>query len=460
MKNLKRYNTFLKVLEQADILKSKGSGDLKPPVNLKEKFDLSLTENSTDTDTDTIIESIFKHSVNTQNPRFLNQLIGGTREEAWIGELITAILNTSMATYEIAPLATLLEKEIICTINKEVGFPQFEGLIVPGGSYANMLGINCARYHHDPNSKKTGMYEKKKQIVFISEDAHYSSYKSLALLGLGTEYLRRIKTLSNKKMCLDDLKSQIKLVKEEGYQPICVVSTSGTTIWGAFDPIADTNAICREEGLWHHVDAAWGGLGLFSEKKDQLFAGIEKVDSITLDFHKLMASTLTKGIFLTSRPEVLKAANRGGGNRYIFHEERDIDIGTYSLQCGRKVDSISIWLQWKLNGTVHYRNKITELYQLQNWIVDELSHRPGYRLMATPSYMNICFQLLPDDNRDISEFNILARKKVIERGNFMVNYASDNEANYFFRLVLNHWDVNQAIIEELFEELDRVFELI
>lgn len=457
---MKYEKEFLHTLNKGKALSDKKVSNPISPDVLLEKMDISLSEQATKESLQSIIDNIFDFSVNTQNPRFLNQLFGGSTEEAWLGELIVSMLNTSMATYEIAPLATLMEKEVLSRINDEINFPVSEGLIVPGGSYANMLGINCARFSKNSSTKESGMYNNSRQIYYVSEDAHYSSSKAMALLGLGTDCLVTVKVDANRKMDINDLNEKINLSRSQGDIPTCIVSTAGTTVYGAYDPISEINKICESEKIWHHVDAAWGGLVLWSDKKDSLMRDIEKVDSITLDFHKLMASTLTKGIFLTSKPNVLKGANSGGGSKYIFHDERGLDIGTYSIQCGRKVDSLPIWMQWKMRGTQHYREKISDLYELQDWFVDKLLNSPSkYKLILKPEFMNICFQILPKGNVDISEFNKKAREIVMENGNFMVNFSSNETDGYFFRLVFNHWDVNKAILDELLTELDEIISL-
>lgn len=451
--NMKKY--FTQVIDHAFGLSEKKLSNPVPHQELSEKFDLKLNEDSFDDDVEKLIEDIFSNSVNTQNPRFLNQLFGGSTKEAWLGELLTAVLNTSMATYEIAPLATLMEKEILDNINKEIGFKNFSGILTPGGSYANMLGLHCARFFHDSTLKDKGLFGSPELKVFVSQDAHYSSEKALGLMGLGIESLILVDTDENKKMCVEDLKNKIANAKKEGQVPVCVVSTAGTTVWGAYDPISEINTLCKSEKIWHHVDAAWGGLVLWSKKRQELFKGIEDVDSITLDFHKLMASTLTKGIFLTAHADVLRGANSGGGSKYIFHDSEAIDMGVYSLQCGRKVDSLPIWLQWKLNGTVKFRNKIDSFYDLADWLVAHLeSNNKDYKLLQNPEFMNICFQVIPKDtNTDIGAYNFKLREILMKRGNFMVNISSTDDDGFFFRLVFNHWDLTQEILLELLDEL-------
>lgn len=427
------------------------------PGKLKESFDLNLSEQKFDGDIKELIDSIINHSVNTQNPRFLNQLYGGSSPESWAGEFLTAILNTSMATYEIAPLATVMELELIKAMNDEIGFVNPEGLIVPGGSYANMLGINLARYHFDNNVKNKGVDAHQKFKVLVSEDAHYSSKKSLALMGLGTEALTKVKVDCHRKMDLEDLKYQINKIRENKEIPLAVISTAGTTVYGAFDPINDIHDICSSEKIWHHVDAAWGGLVLWSNRKNML-KGIEKVDSVTLDFHKLMASTLTKGIFITSHSGMLKDVHSGGGSKYIFHDPDSIDTGQYAIQCGRKVDSLPLWFQWKLNGTKQFRTKVEELFDLASWLKNYLKeHEVKYKPIQEPEFFNFCFQVKPDDsNTNISEFNFQLRKRLMDRGNFMVNFSQNNSDGYFFRLVFNHWGVSKDILKELFLELDHL----
>lgn len=452
---------FSKVLEQSFNLEDQKLANPQSPFDLGEGFDLNLEEKGLGKDLSSIIDCVFKNSVNTQNPRFLNQLYGGSTQEAWLGELMVAILNTSMATYEIAPLFTLMEKEIFSALNKEIHFPKYEGLMVPGGSYANMLGLHCARYAFSEDIKKKGLYESAPFKVFVSEVAHYSTEKNLGLLGLGTEALVKVKVDENQRMSLEDLVTQIEKAKTQGYKPLCVVSTAGTTVWGSFDPIAEINKICKQQSIWHHVDAAWGGLALWSEKKGELFKDLEKVDSITLDFHKLMASTLTKGVFMTSRPQVLKLANAGGGTEYIFHNHEDenhFDTGMYSLQCGRKVNSLPVWLQWKARGTEGFRKKVTELYGFSENVIQFLeANADRYRLLLEPDYMNICFQVLPKDPKeDVGDFNKKLRETLMARGKFMVNFSRTNEKGYFFRLVLNHWGLKQEILDEFFVELESI----
>lgn len=426
------------------------------PQELLENSDIQINESPSENFKE-LVDQVLKYSVNTQNPRFLNQLYGGTAPEIWAGELLVSILNTSMATYEIAPFATLCEKELVSAINVELGFDEVEGLMVPGGSYANMVGLHCARYRFDPDLKRKGLSKHPPFSVFVSSDAHYSTEKAMGLMGLGINHLVKVETDELGKMNLEDLSLKIEESRSRGEMPLCVVSTAGTTVWGAFDSLEGISKITEKNGMWHHVDAAWGGLCLWSKDKDRFFKGVEKVDSITMDYHKLMGASLTKAFFVTRHPQTLKEANAGGGTEYIFHEspEAVMNTGTYALQCGRKVDSIPLWLWWKSQGTEGFRNKITEFLELRDWLVEFFdSNSNKFQLLRQPEFVNFCFQVVPkDSNKNVSDHNISLRERLMADGKFMVNKAQSAEHGSFFRLVLNHWGVNKEILTEFFEEL-------
>lgn len=433
------------------------------PHDLKKVFDIGLNNEPLKSNDEVlqILNDVFKYSVNTQSSKFLNQLYGGTSDLTWISELIVAVLNTSMATYEIAPLFTLMEKELISEINKMVGFDNCDGIMVPGGSYANMYALHCARYKKSPHIKASGLSSENKFCVFVSEAAHYSSEKAMNLLGLGVNQLIKVRVDDNYKICVKDLEEKIKESRANSMTPLCVVSTAGTTVWGSFDAIDEVQKITEKYDLWHHVDAAWGGLALWSEDdKEKLFRGLSKVSSITLDFHKLMSSSLTKAFFICSDPEVFHKSSSGGGSEYIFHnesEDQNFDTGVYALQCGRKVDSFPLWFQWKLAGSHQFRKKYKELKSLKNFCVQHIQSEPEhFELIHSPEFMNICFKVKPsgpEEANDSAIFNKGLREKLMSRGHYMVNFSKDKKNGAFFRLVLNHWKTTADDIVGLFEEL-------
>jgi len=372
-----------------------------------------------------------KHSVNTNHPLFVNQLYAGAQPISWYAELIVAALNTSMATYEISPVATLMEKEIISQLGDLLNL-KLDGLMVPGGSYANMLGLHLARYSKNPDVKMKGNQSCKFKI-FISDQAHYSYKKAMNLMGLGQENIELIETDVRKKMSPQNLEFKIKQCLENGDIPLAVGSTFGTTVYGALDPIEEIQKICDQYQTWHHLDAAWGAPLIFSgdfpvEKSKKSF------DSLTLDFHKSLGLTLCKSFLLTPHEKLLKEANHGGGDAYLFHEteNEDFNTGSYALQCGRKVDSFPVWLSWKLIGTRGFKETYQKQRQLCLKAYELLKQEERVICLHEPEFLNLCFQVTPHEvGEDINIYQKKLRQNLIEQEQIFLNYSTQNNQVFF-----------------------------
>ena len=310
---------------------------------LKKVLDLNLSDDACSyTDLLNEIKTYLKYSTRTGHPQFNNQLNGGFNFESMVGEIISYLGNATMATFEVAPVATLMESKLVEEINSIIGYNDGDGIMLTGGSNANLMAIHCARERMFPEMKNTGN-NGKQLCVFVSADAHYSHKKAMMLMGLGIDNLVLVETDEQGRMLASDLDLKIEQTKELGKIPLMVCSTVGTTVLGAFDPLTKINTVTKKHNLWHHVDGAWGGAVMFSSKYKYLLEGISETDSYTFDAHKLMGSGLITSFFTTKHKTILAESNSGGGGAYIFHEyeNAEFDTGRKSIQCG------GLWLVWK-----------------------------------------------------------------------------------------------------------------
>ncbi len=407
---------------------------------LKELLNLELSEAGADNSTVMHeIKNYLKYSVRTSHPQFNNQLYGGFNFEALMGEVISYITNTSMATFEIAPVATLIEKKLIEELNQKIGYRQGGGIMVTGGSNANMLAIHCARNNMFPKTKSHGNLEHD-FCIYISRESHYSFQKAVMLMGIGTDNLITVDTDSNGKMLAADLEAKIRLSIEARKTPLVVASTCGTTVKGAFDPIIEIQRVAEKFNLWHHIDGAWGGAALFSEKIKDHFEGAHLADSFTFDAHKLLGTGVVTSFLLTKDKDSLKSANGGGSTQYIFHpyDNAEYDSGRSSLQCGRKVDALKLWLSWKAKGHRGIAELIDGQLDQMNFFKNLVNEHPRLKLVAEPEYLNVCFQVLPaadNSNININQYNLDLRFKLVQTGRFLVNYSIDPDGTIFFRQV-------------------------
>ncbi len=432
-----------------------------PAQSMADTFDFDLADEPASLETTkTHLLSYMDQALNTQSPYFVNQLYGGAHPIAVVSEWVNAFMNTSMATFEIAPMATMFEKQILKSLSDLMGWSAHDGIMVPGGSYANMMAMHLSRFSKNPDVKILGQSEK--NIVYISDQAHYSVKKAAHLLGLGENQVRCVNSGSDFKMDVSQLVDLIQKDIADGYSPTLVVSTLGTTVFGAVDPIQEVQTACEKFGLWHHVDGAWGGPLVFTD--EQVQKALNRVDSVTFDFHKLLGGTLTKAIFITQKEYLLSKANSCAGTQYIFHEDEDsfFDTGSKAIQCGRKVDSLSLWMTWKFLGNKGYRDYVNNLMGLRKHVL-QLIKDYGYTALHEPEYLNICFKvpdLSVDPNSDLGPksldiFQKKLRRQLIKEGFVLVNYSSTEEHGVFIRLVLNHLRLNENVLSKMFEIIDK-----
>lgn len=396
------------------------------------------------------LKTILDHSVSTIHPLFLNQLFGGFDEASWAGEVASTLLNPTMATYEIAPALTVIEKRVVNELLEMMGFDRGEGIMVTGGSNSNLLAMLCARTEYSPSIRVTG-FGHNRYRVYVSAEAHYSFDKAANITGIGTQNLVLVPSNDKAEMIPEELERIIKTDLKEGYVPIMVGATFGTTVMGAFDPLVKIAKICETYKIWLHVDAAWGGGALFTKSHKHLLKGIQLADSVTFDAHKTMGTSLITSFFLTKHPGILKNTNRGGGSEYLFHEydNSEWDTGTYSLQCGRRADILKFWLLWRSHGTEGLIKRTEHLFDLAAFAKHEISSNPRFKLVHA-HYLNVCFQVhARHDQENINSFTLRVRKALVKEGKAMVNYAQRADGTIFFRLVFPNHQTQRSHISEL-----------
>ena len=391
-----------------------------------------------------LVVSLQEQSISTHSPYFMNQLFSGVMPQMLMAEEFIAQTRTTLATFEASPVLSTIETEVINGLCQKIGWKQDQhsGLSVPGGSAANFMAIHCARQQRFPEIKKTGMRGNRVK-VFVSSEAHYSFKKACVVLGLGSDAVVLVPTDHAGRMKPKDLERLIKENKASGDTPLLVCATAGTTVLGAFDQIEDIAVICKAQGIWLHVDGAWGGPALFSKKLRPLLEGIELADSMTFDAHKLFGAGLTSSFFLTKHSEILLSANDVSGGDYLFHSgDQALDRGRLSWQCGRRADAASFWAIWKSLGTDGLGEFVDRLVQIREETQEWIKNQDRLELVAEPEYLNICVRVLPptqvpNSGWSNSGWSKYVREQLKDQDQAMVNFST-NEDGSFLRLILAH----------------------
>ncbi len=421
------------------------------PERLKAMIDLSIPDQGVSVDRClSLLETYLTYSVRTGHKQFFNQLFAGFNAPGFLGEVFASLTNTSMATYEIAPIATLIEQELIQEISRYIGFNPGEGTFVSGGSNANLIAVLCARNKFFPEAKRQGI-QSEHPVLFVSDQAHYSFLKAANVLGIGLDNVIRVKTDANGRMIASELERAIVSSLESGKKPFFVGATAGTTVLGAFDPLIEISQITQNYHLWFHVDGAWGGAVLLSDRYKHLLCGSEFADSFTWDAHKLMGLPLICSAFLTKHSGMLYSTVSNDDADYLFHEHEHsaYDLGITSLQCGRKVEALKLWLAWQYYGKRGYEYRIDRLFEMANYATDKISHCAELELIAPRQFLNICFRYVPRDRSNIDQFNLELRDRLVKSGKSLVNYASWN-GKTMIRLILANPEIDQTDLDRFF----------
>src|SRR5438270_3780303 len=268
---------------------------------------------------------------------------------AVLAEALAAALNPQLASLARSQLAARIERETVRWIGERVGWRKpFDGTFTSGGNEANFSALAMALATHFPQSVEDGLSAiQARPVLYTSDEAHHSLDKSAGLLGLGRKSLRRIPVTSAAQMDAAELEKQITQDKQAGFTPFCVVATAGTTNSGAIDDLTKLAEIAKRNGLWLHVDGAYGAAAIFSDQHRELVRGLELADSVTIDPHKWLAMPFAAGVVLTSHPEALQQAF-ATSTPYMPKKAATgtapvLDNFQISTQWSRRMDSLKLW---------------------------------------------------------------------------------------------------------------------
>jgi glutamate/tyrosine decarboxylase-like PLP-dependent enzyme len=374
------------------------------PETLMQKFDFALHKKSNE-DWQSILQKcndIVDLSIKAGHRFYLQQLSRGADPYGFAAAVLIEALNTSMYTYDVAPVTTLIENEVIAQLVKLCGWSEGDGIFCPGGSMANMYGINLARFYRFRKAKTLGMMEvfgQKRPIIFASEQCHYSTNKGAAFMGFGTNSVVSVKSRADGSMDPRDLVKKIEFHQKKNDQPLMVVNTCGTTVLNAYDPLNEVADICEKYGLWLHADICFGGAALLTENRRYLLKGIERADSAAWSWHKVLNAPFQTCVSLCRHKSLLKECHSDGAS-YLFapdkHYDTSYDTGDATIQCGRKADALKVWLMWKARGSEQLGALVDEAFQAAEYFGKMIENNKRFRMVIGKSQgTSVCFWILP-----------------------------------------------------------------
>ncbi|MEO0396033.1 MAG: aspartate aminotransferase family protein [Cyanobacteria bacterium P01_A01_bin.137] len=403
------------------------------------------------------LRSQLLHSMNAAHPGYIGHMDSIPTTMSVIGDLLVAALNNNMLSVEMSPVFSRLETIVLQQIAQLFGLgPQANGVLVSGGSLANLQALLVAR-NISFNALENGIPQGQQPVFFVSDVAHTSFKKAAMVMGLGTKAAIPVATNHNSQINLDDLNTQITKAKNQGQTPFAIVATAGTTVTGNIDPIVEMADIAKAHQLWFHVDAAYGGAVIFSKRHRQQLAGIEQADSVTFNPQKWLYVAKTCAMVMFRQFDLLQHHFRVLAPYMHDHDDWP-NLGELTVQGTRHPDILKLWLSLQHIAKNGYSTIIDHNYALTQTFTAAVKARSFLTLASAPQMNLVCFRAepagLPTEEWD--SWNQALQQWLLQKGNTFLSLPIYRGQRWLKAVLLNPFTTAEHI-HTLFTHIDSYY---
>ncbi|GAD89859.1 MULTISPECIES: pyridoxal-dependent aspartate 1-decarboxylase PanP [Vibrio] len=364
-----------------------------------------------------LLDTLVSHSVHTSSPSFIGHMTSALPYYLMPLSKIMIALNQNLVKIETSKAFTPLERQVLGMLHNLI-YAQDDafysrwmhsaqhslGAFCSGGTIANITALWVARNNAFPADgefrgiEQQGIFKALKHYdyegvaIVVSERGHYSLKKAADVLGIGRESLVPVKTDDHNKVCLTDLEAKLNELEENKIKTIAVVGIAGTTETGNIDPLAEIAAICQKHQCHFHVDAAWGGATLMSNKHRDLLAGIELADSVTIDAHKQLYIPMGAGMVLFKDPHSMASIEHHAA--YILRKGSK-DLGSHALEGSRSGMAMLLYSSMHIISRPGYELLINASLDKARYFADLISQQSDFELVTEPELCLLTYRYIP-----------------------------------------------------------------
>jgi glutamate/tyrosine decarboxylase-like PLP-dependent enzyme len=406
-------------------------------------------------------DDVIAESNHLYHPRYVGHQVSAPLPVAvWTEPLISA-LNQSVAVFEMSPVGTVLETQVIRWMCDLAGYgPEAGGTLTSGGTEATQTALLAARAACRPDAWASGVGENPPMVVY-GEHAHYAVSRAVGTLGLGVQNAVQVPSRDHR-MDVDALRATLEALAEEKRDVMAVVATAGSTATGSFDDLEAIGTLCESRRLWLHVDGAHGASALLSARHRGQVAGLRRARSIAWDPHKMMLLPLSAGAVLVREERTLEAAFAQQAP-YLFHGRRDgearrWDQGTRSAQCSRRADVFKLWVALQRYGADGIGALFDHLCDVTRAMYEDIARRPEMEAMHEPECNILCFRWVGDGSLDdarLDAINHVLRERYNASGHGWIT-ATDLNGRRVLRVTIMNARTAVEHTREVLDELARL----
>lgn len=435
------------VLEQFQDLEAKKAYHFYPQKELEQWFDEPLPREGMDPHAllQEVKEKVMNTATNNLGPYMYAYVMAGGSQLSILGDKLAATINQNVGKWHLAPAINEIERRVVQWTGVITGFDaNAAGVLVSGGSAANMTGLEVARniYFEKQGIRKKGLFNMKPFTVYASTEVHGCVDKSIESLGIGTDQLRRIPVNSDFTINLDALEEAIQADITAGLQPFCVVGNAGTVNTGAIDDLTALGELAKKYDLWFHVDGAYGGLVASLPSLKEKYAGIDLADSVAVDFHKWLYQTFEGGCVLFKDWDQMKRSYFKVAS-YLdarLEESGRVNFNEHYFQLSRNAKALKVWMSLKGYGFDAIQEMIQKDIDLASYLSTIIKDSSDFELIADSDLAISCFRFTGGltDEAEIDHLNRSLIPALEKDGRVFITGTTINGTFVIRACLINH----------------------
>lgn len=402
-----------------------------------------------------VIRLMRNWNIQVTHPRYFGLFNPSVRPAAVLADALVAVYNPQLAAWSHAPAANEIERLTLGVLTRLLGFNP-DGVLAnftSGGAEANFSAVVVALAHRLPGFAESGVAGVgSRPVIYLTSESHHSFVKIARMTGLGTDALHEVSLTSRLAMDVDALARRVQADLEEGWLPLMVVGTAGTTGAGLIDPLAQIADVAERLGLWFHVDAAWGGGAVLSPALKPALDGIERADSVTWDAHKWLSVPMGAGMFFCRHPETVKRAFAITAS-YMPKDSGDLTLDPYAAtaQWTRRFIGLKVFMTLAELGLDGYRQMIECQTAMGDLLRDRL-RQTGWLVRNETPLPVVCFTHPDIQGGRVTTGKIL--ETIYTRGRAWISDVILGGQERVLRACITSFRTDESDLDCLLEELE------
>ncbi|MCC7262793.1 MAG: amino acid decarboxylase [Candidatus Latescibacteria bacterium] len=372
-----------------------------------------------------------------------------------LGELLCAALNVNGMLWRTSPAATELEEVTLDWLRQLLGLPAtFSGIIMDTASTGILTVLVAAREHLGLHARQHGTSGLPPLRIYASEQAHSSIEKAAIATGFGQEGVRKIAVDAEFRLDPAALARAIAEDRARGWRPCCVVATVGTTSTTSIDPVPAIAALCREEGLWLHVDGAYGGMAALVPECRQVLAGCDLADSIVVNPHKWLFTPIDCSALYVKDPHLLRQTF-SLVPEYLQSPEAEVtNYMDWGVQLGRRFRALKLWMVLRHFGQEGLAARLREHLRLGQLFAGWVDQSPCFERLAPVPFSTVCFRARPPgaEEQEVDAINERLLQRINTGGEVFLSHTLV-QGHYALRLAVGHIRTQERHVARAWELL-------